>query len=464
LVYSICSTLLQTFPKRCFDFCKRFRNAGDHLRTVRWLWVQFPYWKRRNIKMEEGNLRTKRKIALCLLASVMTICGCSSSRSSVDKGNEPLSDIPRSTYWPGEEWLTSSPEEQGIDSNILYPFISRLIEFKTDPFSRFDSILIVRNGYLITELYAPYKTKNDYYDLYSATKSVISALVGIAIKEGYISGVEAKAMDFFPEYRREPTDPVKEAISIRDLLRMSAGFEWNEWNNPATAADPAGEMFRSYDPVKYLLDKPIITKPGEVFNYNTGESLLLSEIITRATGMNTIEYAEKKLFQPLGIHNYTWDVLRDGVPGNLQLTSRDMAKFGFLYLNRGIWNGQQIVPFDWVEQSTTKQIDTKVGQKTNGYGFQWWMNTFGGYSAKGMFGQYICILPEWNVVAVFQSHLSIRSSDFLLPLYIVQNGIIKSIKSSKPLTSNRLGELEKDILRNQTSNFGLCGNTYGCKN
>lgn len=411
-----------------------------------------------------GVKRLKQIIAgICgvILVSVLVLTLFYHDRNQLVRNKEILP----STYGPGEEWATSSPEAQGMDSNILYPLINHVIHNKWALSGRIDSILIVRNGYLITELYAPYRTKNDYYDLYSATKSVISALVGIAIKEGYISGVEAKVLDFFPEYRHEPVDPVKESITIRDLLRMSAGFEWNEWDNPATAADPAGEMFRNYEPVKYLLDKPIVTKPGEVFNYNTGESLLLSEIITKATGMNTQNYAAKKLFQPLGILNYKWDLLRDGVPGNLQLTSRDMAKFGLLYLNKGLWNGQQIIPSDWVEQSTTKQIDTNVGQETNGYGFQWWMNTFGGYSAKGMFGQYICVLPEWNVVAVFQSHLSIRSTDFLLPLSIVQEGIIKSIQSPKPLPPNtQLEELEKDLLRDQTMEFGLCGDTYGCKN
>lgn len=368
----------------------------------------------------------------------------------------------QSTYWPGEDWRTSSPEEQGIDSNILYPYISKA-QVRADPYSRIDSMVIVRNGYLVTEVYAPYKTKDHHYDLYSATKSVISALVGIAIHEGHISGVEAKMMDFFPEYRSETMDPLKETITIRDLLRMSAGFEWPEWENPATEDDPAGEMMRSFEPVKFILDKPLVTKPGEVFNYSTAESWLLSEIITRATGMNTAEYAKLKLFEPLGITNYGWDLLRDGVPANLELTTRDMAKFGLLYLNKGIWNGEQIVPSDWVEQSTTKQIDTHVDQEADGYGYQWWINSFGGYSAKGMFGQYIVVLPESNIVAVFQSHLSIRRPDFLAPIYIVQNGLIKALQSSEPLEPNpKLGELEQELLNYETSDFGMCGDTYVC--
>jgi len=319
----------------------------------------------------------------------------------------------QSTYWPGEDWRTSTPEEQGIDSNVLYPYISK-VQSRTGPYSRIDSVLIVKNSYLVTEAYAPYKTKDHHYDLYSATKSVISALVGIATDEGHISGVEAKMMDYFPEYRSETMDPLKETITIRDLLRMSAGFEWPEWENPATEDDPAGEMMRSFEPVKFILDKPLVTKPGEVFNYSTAESWLLSEIITRATGMNTAEYAKLKLFQPLGITNYGWDLLSDGVPANLELTSRDMAKFG-------------------------------------------------GYSAKGMFGQYIVVLPEWDAVAVFQSHLSVRRPDFLAPIYIVQNGLIKAIQSSEPVEPNpKLGELEQELLNYDTSDFGMCGDTYGC--
>ncbi|MBO9597819.1 MAG: hypothetical protein J7559_08385, partial [Cohnella sp.] len=137
--------------------------------------------------------------------------------------------------------------------------------------------------------------------------------------------------------------------------------------------------------------------------------------------------------------------------------------FGLLYLNKGIWNGEQIVPSDWVEQSTTKQIDTRADQEATGYWYQWWINSFGGYSAKGMFGQYIIVLPESDIVAVFQSHLSIRRPDFLSPIYMVKNGLIKSMLSSKPLEPNpKLEELEQDLLNYETSDFGMCGNTYVC--
>ncbi|WP_171634629.1 serine hydrolase domain-containing protein [Paenibacillus plantarum] len=373
--------------------------------------------------------------------------------------------VPPTKYWPGDEWRISTPEEQGMDSNYLYQTMKQTMGYKQSVHSTFDNVLIIKNGYLITELYAPNKGKDGYYDLYSATKSVISALVGIAIHEGYIAGLDAKVMDFFPEYRTQPIDEKKESITVGDLLKMSGGFKWDEWNNPSTDLDPAGEMFRSLEPVKFLLDKPIVNEPGSVFNYSTGESLLLSEIINKSTGMGTDTYAAKKLFEPLGIRNYKWDTLRDGVPGNLRLTARDVAKFGYLFLNNGVWNDRQIVPLDWVKTSTSKQIDTNVGQESNGYGYQWWMNTFGGYAAKGMFGQYICVLPEQDIVVVFQSHLSIRNIDFLLPLLMVENAVIKSIQSQNPLPPNsQLKNLEEALLLGQRSEIGTCGDTFGCKN
>ncbi|KRF08058.1 hypothetical protein ASG89_16620 [Paenibacillus sp. Soil766] len=395
-------------------------------------------------------------IASCLVVSLHAVNDKPSSHPTTNS---------QTKYWPGDEWRTSTPEEQGMDSDYLYQTMNKTMTYKQDVFSRFDSMLIIKNGYLISELYAPNKRKDEYYDLYSATKSVISALVGIAIYEGYIAGLDAKVMDFFPEYRTQPLDRKKESITVGDLLTMSGGFKWDEWNNPATDLDPAGEMFRSLEPVKFLLEKQIVNEPGTVFNYSTGESLLLSEIINKSTGMGTANYAAKKLFEPLGIRNYKWDTLRDGVPGNLRLTARDMAKFGYLFLNHGVWNEQQIVPSDWVDRSTSKQIDTNVGQETDGYGYQWWRNTFGGYAAKGMFGQYICVLPEQDIVVVFQSHLSIRNIDYLLPLFMVKNAVINAIKSHNPLPpNNQLKEFEKGLLAEQSSEFGTCGNTFGCKN
>jgi CubicO group peptidase (beta-lactamase class C family) len=360
-------------------------------------------------------------------------------------------------YWPTNKWRTSTPEAQGMDSKQIYHTMEAFINYKEDSTSLFDSMLIIRNGYIVSELYSPTKNKDARQIIHSTTKSITSALMGIAIEDGYIANVNAKLWNTINHDSTENTTPFKEQITIKHLLTMSSGFEWNEFGLIKDSDNSADNMYHYGDLVHYVLNQPVTVEPGTTFNYNSGGSVLLSQIIAEQTGTNTLSYAKQKLFDPLGITDYDWQLFNGTANGAsyLSLTARDMAKIGYLYLKKGKWNNKQIVPAHWVEESTRKQItgpqiDDQTDLQSNGYGYQWWTNSFGGYSARGQYGQYIFVMPELNIVAVFQSHLSDRTRDFEIPLNIMVYGIIESIKSSKPLPpNNNLAEMEKVLLNQQ---------------
>jgi hypothetical protein len=181
-------------------------------------------------------------------------------------------------------------------------------------------------------------------------------------------------------------------------------------------------------------------EPGKDFYYCTGASHLLAAILQQTTGKSAFEYAEEKLFAAMGIKDIYWMSDCNGINiggAGMFMTPSDMAKFGYLYLKRGNWDGRQIVPEQWIETSTQKQINTPYGLAGRyGYGYHWWMNRFGGYSARGFGGQYIFVLPQYEMVVVFTSGLS--GSDFFLPENIVESFIIPAVKSAalKPNVDN----------------------------
>jgi CubicO group peptidase (beta-lactamase class C family) len=249
----------------------------------------------------------------------------------------------------------------------------------------------------------------------SATKSVNSILVGITIDQHKISNVDAKISSFFPEYSDLFTNKQKDAICLKHLLSMTAGLSWDEWTYPYT--DPrndAAMMASKADFFSYVLEKPLATAPGAKFTYSSGVSLMLGEILYKATGLRADKFAEIYLFGPLGISDYYWQKAPNGVVntlGGLALRPRDMAKIGQLYLNDGRWDGKQIVSKEWVRASTRQQVG--AGQLpawflADSYGYQWWLGSFdvgnqaiASYSARGQGGQFIINFPTLQMVAVF---------------------------------------------------------------
>jgi CubicO group peptidase (beta-lactamase class C family) len=293
---------------------------------------------------------------------------------------------------PDGNWKVSSPEAQGMDSAKLE---AALQVDQTYPQNAIHSLLILRNGVIVAEKYYQTYEQDSQNTLYSCTKSFISALVGIAIEEGHIKGVDQPVADFFPEAMQVNPDPRKDAMRLEDLLTMRAGLAWEE-GNPAY-----GSLVSSSDWVAYMLNLPMVAEPGSAFNYCSGCTHVLSGVLRQATGLPTQEYAKARLFDPLGITNYSWetDAAGNAVGGwGLALSARDMAKFGYLFLQNGVWNGKQLVPKSWVAQSTGH------GQPTEGkwtYAYQWWVSPDEQvYAAQGMHGQKIYVVPAKQLVVV----------------------------------------------------------------
>jgi parallel beta-helix repeat protein len=242
------------------------------------------------------------------------------------------------------------------------------------------------------------------HPLYSVTKSFSSALIGIAIKEGFIDGVLHKVLDFFPNRTFANMDSQKEAITLEHLLTMTSGLPWDEWTYQyGDPRNDATQMMLSSDPVQFVLDRPMVSIPGTTWVYNGGGSHLLSAIVNETTGTDTEAFAREHLFNPLGISNLFWG--RDpfqripwGFMG-LDLTPLDMAKFGYLYLNNGTWDGQQIIQADWVTESARPHFSAWPGWR---YGYQWWIGPRDNiFVARGYMGQNIIVAPDYNIVVVF---------------------------------------------------------------
>jgi CubicO group peptidase (beta-lactamase class C family) len=275
-------------------------------------------------------------------------------------------------YWPTSGWRTSTPEMQGMDSAELM-IADEFIENRLpDAFS----LLVIKNGYLVFEKYYSWGSPEKYAVVHSVTKSVTSALIGIALDKGYLKSVDQKLTEFFPEYITDDLDPRKKKISLRHLLTMSAGFRWND-RGPVMR-----NWYTSSNWAKFTIQLPQEKNPGDVFDYNSS-----------------------------GIQSAYWHQDPQGyyIGGfGLGLSARDLAKIGFLYLNNGYWNGQSIVSEYWVKESTAQQIQAfrHPIYGAFGYGYQWWVKKVDGCSsfrAWGRRGQFIVVVPELDLVIAVTS-------------------------------------------------------------
>ena len=316
-----------------------------------------------------------------------------------------------------------------MDSEMLADMLETIEEQDHDV----DSVVVVRNGYMVADATIFPFEPGSRHIIYSCTKSVISALVGIAIDEGYIEGVDQLVLDFFPERTAANLDAEKEAMTLEDALTMSTGLECRDsylyrWLG-------LNQMRRSQDWVQFMLDLPMAEEPGTRFEYCNGASFLLSAIIQETTGMNALAFANEHLFGPLGIIDVEWSSSPQGITigwSDLHLTPHDMAKISYLYLNEGLWDGEQVVSAKWVEASTREHIAAKTLQ--DGYGYQWWIDDGGVYMALGYAGQFIFAVPDKDMVVVFVSDL--QEQDFYVPQRLLTDFIIPAAKSATPLPDN----------------------------
>jgi CubicO group peptidase (beta-lactamase class C family) len=326
-----------------------------------------------------------------ILSMLLTGCGPSDE------------DLEAVDYTPlqREDWEVSTPAEQRLDPRLVAELYYNAAELES-----IYGLLVIKDGKLIAEEYFHEGAVDRKDNRQSVTKSFTSALVGIALDQGYLSSVDQKMMEFFPELADQITDPRKEQITIRQMLQMRAGYPWEE-----STPELFEVLYTGFRP-STLVDVPLTYDPGTDFDYSNLTSHLLGIIVARACETDLKSYAQEHLFSPLdaevGFWQQDWEGYYLGY-AEIEVTARDMAKFGLLYLNDGAYEGNQIIPADWVHDSlqtySEDAWDYRVGRNFRdiGYGYQWWSVRAGDHRynlAWGHGGQQIALLDEFDMVIV----------------------------------------------------------------
>src|SRR5262245_43043714 len=292
----------------------------------------------------------------------------------------------------GSELPRSSPEEQGVSS----PAVQAFVDAANKDIDSLHSFMLIRHGHVVAEgWWSPYAAESPHM-LFSLSKSFTSTAVGLAVGEGKLS-VDDPVLKFFPdEAPAEPSANLK-AMRLSDLLRMSTGHQ----------TEPPRRPTESW--AKTFLAQAVPFKPGTHFLYNTSATYMLSAAVQKATGQTVLDYLKPRLFDPLGIENPTWEKSPQGVSAGgygLSIRTEDIAKFGQLYLQKGMWNGKQLVPAAWVEAATARQTSNGSNPMSDweqGYGYQFWRCRHDAYRGDGAFGQYCVVLPEQDAVIAITS-------------------------------------------------------------
>jgi CubicO group peptidase (beta-lactamase class C family) len=347
----------------------------------------------------------------------------------------------RTVVLPAETLPVSSPGDRELDGAVDGVVIDEILEeLASGDYGYVDRFLLIQNGrVVIDESYVhdyeainagrdqtddPYNyyhtawhptyQGSDLHTLQSVTKSMTAIVIGIAIGRGELPSASVSVLDYVKGYEIDHLDERKRRITLEDLLTMRSGLEWDEWTYPVgDSRNSVTQLEESDDWIQFVLDLPMAHEPGEVFVYNSGAAQLLSVIVKEATGLAIDAYAEEYLFQPLGINEYYWKKTPGGWPdteGGLYLRAEDLAKIGSLVLHGGVWEGEQIVPAAWIVEMTSPQVADVAPQDpgwNDGYGYLWWLlgdQAQGApqvYGALGYGGQFLFVVPEYDLVAVF---------------------------------------------------------------
>jgi CubicO group peptidase (beta-lactamase class C family) len=329
-------------------------------------------------------------------------------------------------YWPTDGWRTAAPTDHGVDPAALATIDDQV----TNRHTQVRSVLIVRDGYLIYERYWQGLDQAAGHDVRSVTKSVISALVGIAIAEGKIKSLDQTVGELLAEQLPKDADPRFARVTVKQLLTMTSGLAGDD-NAAGGDSRIDDAMWESSDWVRHILGRRLAWEPGTEWAYSNATSHLLSAIVANATGQSTLEFARAKLFTPLGIRtdgafepvlrdhpdpatveaymraSVAWPVDPQGYhygAGLLRLPARYLAKFGYLYLNGGRWDGTQLIPANYVAASTSPKGSSP--NLDNGYGWHWVIANEGdhhAFYARGYGGQLIYVVPDLDLVAVVTS-------------------------------------------------------------
>ncbi len=327
-----------------------------------------------------------------------------------------------------EPWPVAVPESIGVDSDRLATLCRRILEIELP----IHSLLVLRHGRVAADVtFHPFA--GGLHDLASCTKSVTSTLIGIAIDQGAIAGVDQPVLDLLPGRPVTNVDERKRALTLAHLLTMSTGL--------ACYADPGEitlqEMRRSDDWAQFVLDLPMIEDPGARFEYCSPASYLLSVILQQATGRTTLDFARENLFGPLGIEEVVWPPSPQGVTtgwGDLHLRPHDMAKIGTLFLHQGRYGGRQVVSREWVAAATRKHA---APPGHFGYGYGWWLASPDVYAANGRGGQQIIVAPALDAVVALTAGFSPEQGSIRDEL--LASLLLPALGSQAPLPANPAG-------------------------
>jgi CubicO group peptidase (beta-lactamase class C family) len=331
--------------------------------------------------------------ALVLVTAAVAAC---SGGSDPPRAAAPDEEAPAAVV-PGDDWEVAQPEDHGMDPASLdeahsYAFAEGM---------NTQGVVVVHDGEIVSEWYADGAGEDSWAASWSMAKSFTSALIGIAIEDGLIPGVDEPMTTWFPEW--EGSD--RETITLLDVLQMSSGLDWVEDYDPSTAAesDIIRQVVAEQDQLAYAAGQPAAHEPGTVWNYSSGDTMLLSGVLEQVTGMTVDEYARQEIFDPLGMEQAEW--WRDARGHTLtycclDTTSRNFARFGLLYEREGAWGDDQLVPEGWVADSLEPAPASE-----DQYGYQWWLGVGDDlpddtFAAIGHDGQYIYVIPSLDLVVV----------------------------------------------------------------
>jgi CubicO group peptidase (beta-lactamase class C family) len=311
-----------------------------------------------------------------------------------DRVSAQADDVAR-PYWPTKHWSRSRPERQGMDSGLL----AQAGQIVANEMPDVTGLLVIRHGYVVFEqYYGGEYGRSDPVKIRSITKSFVGTLIGIALAEGKLTGLDQTIGELIPERIPSKADPGTPDITVRHLLTMTSGWAWD-------IGTDYQRLIASKNWAALTLSLPLAHEPGTFYAYNTGGSHLLSVILAKVTGQDTADYAQERLFDPLGIARPTWErsPQHEAIGGfGLELTARDLAKLGYLYVNKGVWDGERIISSDYVVAATSYQ---SAGDSTGyaAYGYQWWVAEAAGlpsFFGLGFGGQYLYVVPALDLIAV----------------------------------------------------------------
>jgi CubicO group peptidase (beta-lactamase class C family) len=367
-----------------------------------------------------------------------------------------------SNLWPTKRWVKATPASVGMDAGVLNAFDKELASGK---YGLIDSFTVFRCGKEVyAEKYAhdygriygkeanekgplnarltgpynyfdpawhPYYKGTDLHSMQSVSKTVTSVIIGIAMtRRDFKAGVDTPVLKYFDVAKVKNVDERKWRMTLKDVLTMTTGLEWNEdvpYDDPRS---DSSRMEATDDWVQYVIDKPMAEEPGKVFNYNSGATELLAYIFQKETGQDLEAYGEKYLFAPLGMDHY-WKRTYLGVvdtEGGLYLRDADLAKIGYLYLNNGMWSGKRIVSQEWVKESLTPYIDAGEGYK---YGYKWWLYGRSDtksyvWTCRGFGGQGLKVFPEEELLVVVTGWEILKDE---MPEKIAVDHVLAAVKS-----------------------------------